>query len=281
MALTFRPFSSLERCQAKWSLLRGKKIRKYTALESKALEIFSDPIGTEKALAKLVLRLISAPLFAGLLAGCVESTSAVSLEPEVNHRLVRRDDTNPSVVSLGLMSLTGAPEMIEARFRTAFEAEAGQREISFTLDKTDYLLRGYLSAYPAETGTAIAVVWDIFDARKKRAQRLEDRTMVKLSPEDPWAALTDEDIRKIASLSAESLVAFLSNTPEAENAAKTAVARDRPSAPDADKVASLKLQNSAALHASRAIAVKGQRKAIASNENREATASNKNMAALP
>jgi hypothetical protein len=195
---------------------------------------------------KVVLTLILASPIAGVLAGCAETTAAVAPAPEVEHRFVYRSDANLNAVGLAVASLTGAPETVEARFRSAFDAEALQRDINFTDDKATYLLRGYVTAYPTDAGTtAVALVWDIFDAHnKKRAQRLEDRGIVKLSASDPWTTLTDDDIKKIAALSAENLAAFLSNTPEAENGQKTGPASERPNEADKPKLANTRPENS-------------------------------------
>ena len=158
--------------------------------------------------------------------GCVETGSDLkaSRGPALAHSsLARRADVSPAGASVALTSLEGPPQAVGARFAQAFVAEAGGRDIQLTEAKdARYLIRGYLTAYPAEGGTALAYVWDIYDAGKQRAQRLTDGLIVKGVSADPWALVDDKALASIAAKSADDLAAFLTNTPEAIAASKTA-----------------------------------------------------------
>ena len=161
------------------------------------------------------------------LGGCIETGSdlkAANPGPALAHSTgARRANVSPGGASVALTSLEGPPQAVGARFAQAFVAEAGAREIQLTEAKTArYLVRGYLTAYPAQGGTALAYVWDIYDAGKQRAQRLTDGLIVKGAAADPWSLIDDKALVSIAAKSADDLAAFLTNTPEAIAAAKSA-----------------------------------------------------------
>ena len=100
--------------------------------------------------------------------------------------------------------------------KDAFAAQAGERNIALAEPaKAAYLIRGYVTTYPAATGTTVAAVYDVFDANKKRAQRLEDDIIVKSDGADPWSGFNAAAMDSLAARSADDLAAFLTTTPEA------------------------------------------------------------------
>ncbi len=146
------------------------------------------------------------------LGGCVESTSPTAEAPSTNRPEARATGRG---VSVSLASLSGAPQPVEDRIRDAFAAQASERDIVLAdPKKAAYLIRGYLTTYPAEKGTAVAVVYDVFDAQKRRAQRLEDGVVLK-DAGDPWSNIDDAALGALAAKSANDLAAFLATTPEA------------------------------------------------------------------
>jgi hypothetical protein len=157
----------------------------------------------------------------GFLAGCVESAGSPPPQAEA---LLRKDEVKPRSASIALTSVSGVPEPVADRMKKAFAQEAAQREITLAdANSADYLMRGYLNAAPTESGTAITVVFDVFDAAKKRALRLEDGLIIKgaSADSDPWSAVDVAAISNVAAKSAYSLAAFLANAPEARGADKT------------------------------------------------------------
>ncbi len=100
--------------------------------------------------------------------------------------------------------------------RDAFAVEAAQKDISLAdPKKAAYLIRGYVTTYAADKGTAVAVVYDVFDAKKKRAQRLEDSVIVARAGADPWPGFDGAAMSALAAKSVDDLAAFLATTPEA------------------------------------------------------------------
>jgi hypothetical protein len=126
-----------------------------------------------------------------------------------------------------LASLSGAPEPLAEQIKSAFAQQAAERDITIADSKdADYLVRGYVNAAPTESGTAVTVVLDIFDAAKKRALRLHDSLVVNIAAaaSDPWSAIDVASISNMAAKTTENLAAFLTTTPEALAGAKAAPA---------------------------------------------------------
>jgi len=157
-------------------------------------------------------------LCAGALGGCVETGALSGAEtPEPHARLAARaTGVSPNGVRVALASLSGVPGPLENQMKDAFAAQAGERNIALADPaKAAYLIRGYVSTYPTATGTTVAAVYDVFDASKKRAQRLEDDILVKSDGADPWSGFNAAAINSLAARSADDLAAFLTTTPEA------------------------------------------------------------------
>jgi hypothetical protein len=123
---------------------------------------------------------------------------------------------SPREAGVAIYSLEGAPAPVESRFRQAMAAEASGRQITIAEPAlARYLARGYLNAYATETGTAVTYVWDVFDADKKRQQRLSDTIMLPDSAADSWSLVDDRALQKVAARSADDLALYLAATPEA------------------------------------------------------------------
>ena len=175
-----------------------------------------------------------------MVAGCVETTASIppaAAEPPTN--MARREGVSPRGASVAMESLAGVPPGVADRFKAAFGREAEGQDIALAdSKKAKYLVRGYLNAYPAKEGTAVAMVLDVFDAKKRRAQRVDDVVLVKGGASDPWSVVDDKVLADVASRSAADLAAFLTNTPEAlvaanstkPSAGTTKVAAARPAA---------------------------------------------------
>ena len=115
-------------------------------------------------------------------------------------------------VPVAVETLEGAPEGLSARVQQAVTAQAGARNIEVVAPSSDprFRLRGYLTAYANDDGTALTFVWDVFDSSRKRAQRVTTITQTsRRAGEEPWAAISDADINNAAGKSMDGVAAFL------------------------------------------------------------------------
>lgn len=156
-------------------------------------------------------------LACGLLCACVEET-AQAPDPTVPHatNIARRAGVSPSGATVALASFSGAPQALDARLASIFSDAAKRSDLAITDAKSaDYLVRGYLTARPEGKGTAVAYVLDVFDAKKRRAQRVADEVVVNSQAADPWSVVDDSVLTSVAAKSADDLAAVMTNTPEA------------------------------------------------------------------
>ena len=138
-------------------------------------------------------------------------------------------------MTVAFKSLDGAPPDVVARFVTAMSSALASRDIATAESSVaNFVVLGHFSAYPAENGTKVAWVWDVFDRRRNRRQRMDDSITVRSSPGNPWGAVDERVLASVAGVTAEDLAGFLTNTPEAIAASATsapvaAAVRARPS----------------------------------------------------
>jgi len=170
-------------------------------------------------------------LFAGLsllagLAGCNAggdpiATSAIQADAGA---ALRASGASPRPAPLAVTQMD-APEPLKSKFMALFNADAAQQDVALTnASGARYLARGYLSAYPADGGARLTYVWDIYDNKAHRAQRINDEIALKGASADPWALVDASAIAALARRSAGEVAAYLSSTPEALAANQTASA---------------------------------------------------------
>ncbi|MCX7325574.1 MAG: hypothetical protein NTZ14_14335 [Hyphomicrobiales bacterium] len=141
-------------------------------------------------------------IFAGLalgLAACTETTTA------------QRAPTVAPGVPIAVESISGAPDAMRGSFSSALSSEASARRVDIVDPATNprYRVRGYLAAQPTEDGqTALAFVWDVFDAQKRRAQRVQGATVARGSSGD-WTSVDQITVNKAAAESMDQIAQFL------------------------------------------------------------------------
>ncbi len=155
-----------------------------------------------------------------MLGGCVETMSPAGEAKALDIRaaITRGDMPSPHAATVALASLEGAPEPLAARFRQDFAGEAAGRQVSLGDGSlAHYFLRGYLDAYPTESGTSVHYVWDLFDASKQRLRRLEEAFELPGAGAggDPWSGVDDAMLASMAARSADDVAIALSGMPEA------------------------------------------------------------------
>ena len=159
------------------------------------------------------------------LGGCVDTAADLSASTVARTHMAARPGVSPRGAPVAIASIEGAPASIVQKFIEKTQNEAAGLDVVMTdLRTAKYLVRGYLSADPAAQGAVVSYVWDVFDSRKARVQRVEDAVAVKAPGGDPWSGVDDKALGELALKSAEDLAAVLSNMPEAIAAARSAPA---------------------------------------------------------
>lgn len=174
---------------------------------------------------KAVLRLFAAlPL---LLAGCggdMDPIATATMQAPT-HSVISPSGASPRPATLAVTQLD-APEPLKTKFLAEFNADAAKQEVALTDSAgARYLARGYISAYPDNGGARLTYVWDIYDNKAHRAQRLNDEIAIKGASPDPWSLVDAAALAALAQRSADDVAAYLSNTPEALAAMPTTPTR--------------------------------------------------------
>ena len=155
------------------------------------------------------------------LAGCVEAGDELksqSLATRVSLPVGSARGAN-----VAFYTIDGPPAPVVAKFSELLASAASVREIAVTdVAQARYFVRGYLTAYQVEGGTAVAYVLDVFDASKRLAKRVDDVLVLKAKATDSWSVVGDAALSSLAARSADDLAAFLAGTPEAIAAVKLA-----------------------------------------------------------
>ena len=153
------------------------------------------------------------------LSGCVDNIPDVAVNHgDVRQAIARGSLKSPKPATVAFASLDGAPDDQTARFRAEFDKAAAEREITVVeLKAARYLVRGYLSAAPGERGTDVAYVYDVFNADRRRVERISDILTLPGSASSAWAAINDQAMASLAGRSADDLAVALSGTPEAQS----------------------------------------------------------------
>ena len=148
-------------------------------------------------------------------SGCMQTAATVA-PSDASQTVAARPGASPRGATVAIVDLDGGPGDIGSRFTSAFTDAATAREIVVApAERAAYLLRGYLTATPVAEGVRLTYVWDLFDRRKQRAQRLSQSVVVPPRNTDPWAAADDLKIGVLATRGAQDLADVLTTMPEA------------------------------------------------------------------
>jgi hypothetical protein len=184
-----------------------------------------------------VVMLVAGLLGAVFLSGCVDGDAPAAETTAHVHaaNMPRRPGVSPTGASVAMTTFGGVPQQLADQFKASFGQEARERQITLAdANKANYLVRGYLNAFADDSGTRVSFVFDVFDARRQLAQRIEDQVSVKAAAADPWSVVDPTILAAVAARSADDLADFLTNTPEAIAAISERPAADTHQLADSD-----------------------------------------------
>jgi hypothetical protein len=143
------------------------------------------------------------------LGGCVTtSTPTVSL-------------TDAEGATIIFESIDGPPRPISAKLAKSLDQEAAARKLVVVTrgGQALYHIRAYLAAHTEGGVTSLAWAFDVYDAGRKRAFRLNGEE--RAAGPGSWAAANDAMLQRIASTSITELMTFIASdrTPGAAAAA--------------------------------------------------------------
>ncbi len=142
--------------------------------------------------------------------------------------------------TIAFESIDGPPPQVFDRMVGVLDSEAKLRDIAIVSREgaAAYRVRGYLSAQVVRGKTAIAWVWDVYDANQQRALRLSGEEPAGKTGRDAWAAADDLVLRKIAQAGLSGLSSMINGGPTDAPAPASAPSRQGPavaSAPEPEE----------------------------------------------
>lgn len=103
--------------------------------------------------------------------------------------------------SIRFLPIIGAPVQAVTPLSRQLGAEARSKGLTILPSadtSANNILKGYLSAFADGGKVTIVYVWDILDANGARLHRLQGQETVASRGGDPWSAVTDSVMQKIA-----------------------------------------------------------------------------------
>ncbi len=118
---------------------------------------------------------------------------------------------SPEGVPVAVESIDGAPAPIQTALLGELATAASERRVELvgSSDDARYRVRGYISTVTEDGQTKVSYVWDVFDAQKRRAKRLEGSRPAALAS-DSTSTLDTETLAKLAEASMDEIAEFLS-----------------------------------------------------------------------
>jgi hypothetical protein len=111
-------------------------------------------------------------------------------------------------------SIDGPPPQVFDRMVGVLNSESKLRNLSIVSreGQASYRVRSYLAAQTSRGRTAIAWVWDVYDANQQRALRLSGEEPAGKAGRDAWTAADDLVLRRIAQAGFSGLSAMVNGT---------------------------------------------------------------------
>ena len=171
---------------------------------------------TPRSPARRLATFILAASLAVTLTGCVETAGELDASAPAPATVQARALGSPRAATAAFTLLEGAPQPVLDRFIQKLATETKNRDITpVQPEAARYIVHGYLHATKIAGGVTLGYVWDIFDSRKTRIQRIEDKITASGAAADPWSLADDRILGSLAAKSADDLAALLASMPEA------------------------------------------------------------------
>ncbi|MGJ4930741.1 hypothetical protein ACQR1I_25945 [Bradyrhizobium sp. HKCCYLS2038] len=147
-------------------------------------------------------------LSAAMLGGCASSGSG---GPANAYAMAPSSDG----ATIAFEQIDGPPPQIFDRMVSVLDSESKLRSLAIVSREAPaaYRVRTYLSAQVVGGKSVIAWVFDVYDRNQQRALRLSGEEPIGRGGRDPWNAVDDMVLRKIAQAGFSGLSNMLNGTP--------------------------------------------------------------------
>ncbi len=125
-----------------------------------------------------------------------QPTQTAALDPSVSSSTSARGNT------VRFLPIIGAPVQAVTPLSRQLGAEARAHGLAIKSSNdtsSDYILKGYLSAFSDEGKVTVVYVWDVLDNAGARLHRIQGQESVPTAATDPWAGVPASVMQQIAS----------------------------------------------------------------------------------
>ncbi len=121
---------------------------------------------------------------------------------------------DPQAPPVTITEMAGVPEATASRLAGQMYSESRRRGFSTNVqgdERDGFIVVGSMSASPTAEGTTVVYVWDVWDPTRRHQHRISGQeTIPGAAYSDPWNAVDDSAMQRIASQSTEQLAGFIS-----------------------------------------------------------------------
>lgn len=120
----------------------------------------------------------------------------------------------PATKSVAFLPVSNAPQSAVSSLSSSIRSAATQNQVKIVnsiQDGATYQVKGYFSALEDGAGTLLVYVWDVLDKNNKRVYRISGQERTNKKTADPWAAINNQMITKVANSSLSQLKSWLSS----------------------------------------------------------------------
>jgi hypothetical protein len=135
-------------------------------------------------------------------------TSAAQTVTQAQTETASLDTSN----AMTFLPVEGAPQTAITNLSKSLRTSAsskGLKVLSPTQAGSRYKVKGYFSALDDGSGTLLVYVWDVLDQSGKRVHRINGQERANSASGDPWRAITDEELSRVADRTTTSLKAWV------------------------------------------------------------------------
>ncbi|MEM9279470.1 MAG: hypothetical protein AAGA76_12920 [Pseudomonadota bacterium] len=150
----------------------------------------------------------SDPISENALAAEEPASPAENVAAAQTRQLAALDTAN----AMTFLPVQGAPQGKVTELSRSLKNSAasyGLAVLPSTQSGASYQVKGYFSALNDGSGTLLIYIWDIMDRNGKRLHRINGQERTSSIKSDPWQAITDEELARVADATAQRLKSWV------------------------------------------------------------------------
>lgn len=114
------------------------------------------------------------------------------------------------------LPVQGAPQDKVSLLSRSLRESAQSNQLNLlptTQGGSQYQIKGYFSALSDGSGTLLVYIWDVLDGSGKRLHRINGQERASTIKSDPWQAITDVELNRVADTTTSRLKSWIDSQP--------------------------------------------------------------------